>query len=57
MSIHAEHTQAVERDCAESQSQQRRDLAVAPNLLRLVLRTQPRSRLPAKFTNGLWMHG
>ncbi len=47
----------MERDCAESQSQQYRWLALTPNLLRLVLRTQPRSLLTAKFTNGLRMHG
>ncbi len=46
----------MERDCAESQSQQHLRLAVTPNLLRLVLRTQPRSGLPAKFTDNLWMH-
>ncbi len=34
---------SVERDCAESQSQQHLRLAITPNLLRLVLRTQPRS--------------
>ncbi len=47
---------SVERDCAESQSQQHREIAITPNLLRLVLRTQPRSGLPAKFTDNLWMH-
>ncbi len=35
--------EAVERDCAESQSQQYRWLALTPNQLRLVLRTQLRS--------------
>ncbi len=33
----------VERDCAESQSQQYRWLALTPDLLRLVLRALPRS--------------
>ncbi len=47
---------SVERDCAESQSQQHLRLAITPNLLRLVLRTQPRSGLPAKFTVNLRMH-
>ncbi len=46
----------MERDCAESQSQQHLRLAITPNLLRLVLRTQPRSGLPAKFTVNLRMH-
>ncbi len=46
----------MERDCAESQSQQHLGLAATPNLLRLVLRTQPRAGLPAKFTDDLWMH-
>ncbi len=46
----------IERGCAESQSQQHLRLAATPNLLRLVLRTQPRSGLPAKFTDNLWMH-
>ncbi len=50
------HALSVERDCAESQSQQHLRRAVTPNLLRLVLRTQPRSGLPAKFTDNLWMH-
>ncbi len=50
------HKLSVELDCAESQSQQHLRLAVAPNLLRLVLRTQPRSGLPAQFTDNLWMH-
>ncbi len=49
------HALSVERDCAESQLQQHLRLAVTPNLLRLVLRTQPRSGLPAKFTDNLWM--
>ncbi len=48
---------SVERDCAESQSQQYRWLALTPNLLRLVLRTQPRSWPRAKFTDNLLMHG
>ena len=47
---------SVERDCAESQSQQHLRLAITPNLLRLVLRTQPCSGLPAKFTVNLRMH-
>ncbi len=47
---------SVERDCAESQSQQYRWLALTPNLLRLVLRTQPRSWPTAKFTDNVWMH-
>ncbi len=46
----------MERDCAESQSQQHHELAITSNLLRLVLRTQPRSWLTAKFTDNLWMH-
>ncbi len=46
----------MERDCAESQSQQCRWLALTPNLLRLVLRTQPRSWPTAKFTDSLRMH-
>ncbi len=50
------HALSVERDCAESQSQQHLRLAATPNLLRLVLRTQPRSGLPAKFTDNLRMH-
>ncbi len=50
------HALSVERGCAESQSQQHLRLAVTPNLLRLLLRTQPRSGLPAKFTDNLWMH-
>ena len=45
----------MERDCAGSQSQQHFRLAATPKLLRLVLRTQPRSGLPAKFTNNAWM--
>ncbi len=44
------HKLAVERDCAESQSQQYRWLALTSNHLRLVLRTQPRSWPTAKFT-------
>ncbi len=47
---------SVECDCAESQSQQYRWLALTPNLLRLVLRTQPRSWPTARFTDNLWMH-
>ncbi len=47
---------SVERDCAESQSQQYRWHALTPNLLRLVLRTQPRSWPTARFTDNLWMH-
>ncbi len=47
---------SMERDCAESQSQQYRLLVLMPNLLRLVLRTQPRSWPTAKFTDNLWMH-
>ena len=50
------HKLCVERDCAESQSQQYRWLALTSNLLRLVLRTQPRSWLTAKFTDNLWTH-
>ncbi len=46
----------MERDFAESQSQQYRWLALTPNLLRLVLRTQPRSWPTAKFIDNLWMH-
>ncbi len=49
------HRLSVERDSAESQSQQYRWLALTPDLLRLVLRTQPRSWPTAKFTNNLWM--
>ncbi len=49
------HKLSVERDCAKSQSQQYRWLALTPNLLRLVLRTQPRSWARAKFTDNLWM--
>ncbi len=47
---------SVERDCAESHSQQYRWLALTPNLLRLALRTQPRSWPTARFTDNLWMH-
>ncbi len=42
--------------CAASQSQQYQWLALTPNLLRLVLRTQPRSWPTAKFTDNLWMY-
>ncbi len=47
---------SVECNCAESQSQQYRWLVLTPNLLRLVLRTQPRSWPTAKFIDNLWMH-
>jgi hypothetical protein len=50
------HELSVKRDCAESQSQRHHKLAVTPNLLRLVLRTQRRSGPPAKFTVNLRMH-
>ncbi len=50
------HKLSVERDCAESQSLQYPRLALAPNLLRLVLCTQPRSWPTARFTDNLWMH-
>ncbi len=46
----------MERDCAESQSRQYRWLALTPNLLRLVLRTHPRSWPTAKFADNLCMH-
>ncbi len=49
------HALSVERDCAESQSQQHLRLAATPNLPRLVLRTQPRSGLTGKFTDNLWL--
>ncbi len=47
------HELSVERDCAESQSQQHPRLDVTPNLLRLMLRTQPRSGSPTKFNRQL----
>jgi hypothetical protein len=53
--LRCSHELLVARDCAESQSQRHHKLAVTPNLLRLVLRTQPRSGSPAKFTDNLWM--
>ncbi len=54
--LHNPYQLSVERDCAESQSQQYRRLALTPDLLRLVLRTQPRSSPTAKFTDNSWMH-